>query len=150
VPHNRQFSDEQIKAILERGAVIGAALDAWMIGAGWVRSRQTTAEQVGLKLERIVDHIDHVCQIAGQRPSLRHRLRSRRWRIWREQTPADLDTIGDLARIPDQLAQRADTSPAEIESIAHGNLFDFCGKRGNRNRPDSRIAHQSQERSSRT
>src|SRR2546422_65826 len=64
VPHNRQFSDEQIKAILERGAVIGAALDAWMLVPGWVR-RQTTAEQVGLKLERIVDHIDHVCQIAG-------------------------------------------------------------------------------------
>src|SRR6266545_3438334 len=55
VAHNRQFSDEQIKALIERGAVIGAALDAWMMVAGWVRGK-TTPEQVGLKIERIVDH----------------------------------------------------------------------------------------------
>ena len=31
VNHNRQYSDEQIKALIGRGAVIGAAFDAWMI-----------------------------------------------------------------------------------------------------------------------
>ena len=31
VDHNRQFSDEQIKVIIERGGVIGAAFDAWML-----------------------------------------------------------------------------------------------------------------------
>src|SRR5678815_6039346 len=30
-PHNRQFTDEQFKALVERGAVIGGALDAWMM-----------------------------------------------------------------------------------------------------------------------
>src|SRR5436309_1482937 len=60
VPHNRQFSDQQIKALLERGAVIGAALDAWMMPPGWIKGK-TTPEDVGMKLERIVDHIDRVC-----------------------------------------------------------------------------------------
>ena len=35
VPHNRQFSDEQITHLVGRGAVIGAALDAWMLVPGW-------------------------------------------------------------------------------------------------------------------
>jgi len=122
VPHNRQFSDEQIKAIVERDAVIGAALDAWMLVPGWVR-RQTTAEQVGLKLERIVDHIDHVCQIAG---NARHSGigSDLDGAFGREQTPADLDTIGDLARVPNLLTARG-YKAADIESIAHGNFVRF-------------------------
>src|SRR6266536_689573 len=46
VPHSRQHSDEQIKALIERGAVMGAALDAWMMVAGWTRGK-TTPEPVG-------------------------------------------------------------------------------------------------------
>lgn len=36
VNHNRQFSDEQIKALIDRGAVIGGAMDAWMMVPDWV------------------------------------------------------------------------------------------------------------------
>src|SRR4030095_9491588 len=98
---NRQFSDEQIKALVERGAVIGAALDAWMLVPGWIR-KKTTAESVGRKLERIIGHIDRVCQIAG---SARHSGigSDLDGAFGREQTPADLDTIADLARIPTSL-----------------------------------------------
>jgi membrane dipeptidase len=41
VPHNRQFSDEQLRALIDRGAVIGAALDAWMLVPGWERQVTT-------------------------------------------------------------------------------------------------------------
>jgi membrane dipeptidase len=41
VNHNRQFSDEQLKVLIERGAVIGGALDAWMMVPGWVRGKST-------------------------------------------------------------------------------------------------------------
>src|SRR5690606_36313616 len=37
VPHHRQFSDEQLRALIARGAVIGAAFDAWMLVPGWQR-----------------------------------------------------------------------------------------------------------------
>ncbi len=64
VDDTRQFTDEQLKALIDRGAVIGAALDAWMMVPGWVRGK-TTPESAGVTLEHMVDHIDHVCQLAG-------------------------------------------------------------------------------------
>src|SRR5436190_10895494 len=122
VPHNRQFSDEQIKALVGRGAVIGAALDAWMMVPGWVRGK-TTPQSAGLTLEKIVEHIDHVCQIAG---SARHSGigSDLDGAFGREQTPADLDTIADLARIPTLLKARG-YSEEDVTLIAHGNFVRF-------------------------
>ena len=122
VPHNRQFSDEQIKVLVERGAVIGAALDAWMMIPGWIK-RQTMPETVGLKLERLVDHIDHICQLAG---NARHSGigSDLDGGFGLEQSPADLDTIADLARLPAMLAARG-YQPADVEGIAHGNFINF-------------------------
>ena len=64
VNHNRQFSDEQIRVLIERDAVIGVALDAWMLVSGWIRG-ESTAEKMNCGLEKLIDHIDHICQIAG-------------------------------------------------------------------------------------
>ena len=120
VPHNRQFADEQIKELIRRGAVIGAALDAWMMIPGWVR-KQTTPEGAGLKLERIVDHIDHICQLAG---NARHSGigTDLDGGFGREQTPADLEMIADLTRLPALLAARGYTE-ADIQGIMHGNFL---------------------------
>ena len=122
VPHNRQFSDEQIKALVERDAVIGAALDAWMLVPSWVRGK-TTPESAGLTLEKIVEHIDHVCQIAG---SARHSGigSDLDGAFGQEQTPADLDTIAGLARIPAMLKARG-YSEANVTLIGHGNFVRF-------------------------
>jgi len=122
VPHNRQFSDEQIKALVQRGAVIGAALDAWMMVPGWVRGK-TTPESAGLKLGKLVEHIDHVCQLAG---NARHSGigSDLDGAFGREQTPLDLDTIADLARIPELLAHRG-YSEEDVAQIAHGNFIRF-------------------------
>ena len=122
VPHNRQFTDEQIKLLIEQGAVIGAALDAWMMIPGWIK-RKTTPESVGLKLERIVDHIDHICQLAGN--TLHSGIGSDLdGAFGREQSPGDLDTIADLARIPDMLKARG-YKEEDIRRIMHGNFIDF-------------------------
>src|SRR5438093_4441897 len=122
VPHNRQHSDEQIKALIARGAIMGAALDAWMLVPGWVR-RQTTPQSAGLKLERIIEHIDHVCQLAG---NARHSGigSDLDGAFGREQTPADLDTIADLARIPKMLAARGYTA-GDVEGIMQANFIRF-------------------------
>ena len=50
VNHNRQFTDEQIKVLIERGAVIGAAMDAWMIVPNWIRGK-STPEELNCSLE---------------------------------------------------------------------------------------------------
>ncbi|GIT77973.1 MAG: hypothetical protein Ct9H300mP32_3550 [Verrucomicrobiota bacterium] len=44
--------------------MIGAALDAWMLIPDWERG-VTTPEASGVALSHVVDHIDHVCQLAG-------------------------------------------------------------------------------------
>ena len=38
---DRRFSDEQIKELIARGAVIGGVLDAWMLVPNWVRKEST-------------------------------------------------------------------------------------------------------------
>jgi membrane dipeptidase len=41
VNHQRQLTDEQIKILIERNAVIGGVLDAWMLVPGWERGKTT-------------------------------------------------------------------------------------------------------------
>lgn len=59
VDHNRQFSDEMIKALIERGAVIGIALDAWMMVPNWVRG-ESTPRGMNCGMEIMANNIDHV------------------------------------------------------------------------------------------
>jgi membrane dipeptidase len=122
VPHNRQWSDEQIRELIDRGAVIGAAFDAWMLAPGWVRG-ETTPEEAGVTLETVVNHIDHICQLAG---NARHCGigSDLDGAFGREQCPADVHTIADLARLPELLAARG-YSAEDVEGIAHGNFVRF-------------------------
>jgi membrane dipeptidase len=64
VDHNRQFSDEMIKALIDRGAVIGGAFDAWMLSPGWIRGKSTPSER-NVSISTVLDHLDHICQVAG-------------------------------------------------------------------------------------
>lgn len=122
VPHHRQLTDEQIKALIERGAIIGAVLDAWMMVAGWIKGK-TTPEGSGLNLERLVDHMDHVCQLAGN--SCHIGIGSDLdGAFGREQTPADLDTIADLAGLPSMLVARG-YSQTDVKRIMHQNFVRF-------------------------
>jgi membrane dipeptidase len=122
VPHNRQFTDEQIRRLIDRDAVIGMPLDAWMMVPGWVRG-QSTPIGTGLRLERMIDHADHICQIAG---SARHVAigSDLDGGYGTEQTPSDLDSIADLARVPGLLAARG-YDAGDIALIAHGNVLRF-------------------------
>jgi membrane dipeptidase len=122
VPHNRQFSDEQIRELVRRGAVIGVALDAWMIVPGWVRGT-TTPEAAGVTLDRVIDHVDHICQLAGSAAhvGIGSDLDGA---FGREQTATDLVTIADLARIPERLRARG-YAEADVRGIASGNFLRF-------------------------
>ena len=59
-----QFSDEQIKELVQRNAVIGIALDAWMMVPDWIRGI-STPESMGVSMDHMINNIDHVCQLAG-------------------------------------------------------------------------------------
>ena len=122
VPHNRQFSDEQIKVLIERGAVIGAAFDAWMLKPGWVL-RKSNPKEEGVFLSTVVDHIDHICQLAGN--SLHSGLGTDLdGGFGKEQGPADVDTIADLQLIPEILKQRG-YSDDDVDNIMYKNWIRF-------------------------
>jgi membrane dipeptidase len=122
VDDTRQFTDEQLKALIARGAVIGAPLDAWMMVPGWVRGK-TTPQEAGVTLKHMVDHIDHICQLAG---NARHSGigTDLDGGFGREQSPLDLDTIADLQRVVGLLEERG-YSRSDVEAIMHGNWLRF-------------------------
>jgi membrane dipeptidase len=122
VPHNRQFNDAQIRELIDRGAVIGVALDAWMLVPGWIRGT-TTPASAGVELSWLVEHIDHICQIAGnaRHVGIGSDLDGA---FGLEQTARDLDTIADLSRLPGLLAERG-YAEADIHGIGHGNFVRF-------------------------
>jgi membrane dipeptidase len=115
----RQFSDEQIQFVIQRKGVLGMALDAVMLQPGWIRG----VSKPEVTLERVVENIDHVCQLAGncRHVGIGSDLDGG---YGFDQTPADLNTIADLQKIPELLAKR--NYPAtDIEAVMHGNWVRF-------------------------
>lgn len=122
VPHERQFSSQQLLELIARGGVIGASLDAWMLVPGWVL-HQTRPEEIGVKLEHLVDHIDHICQLAGN--SLHAGIGSDLdGGFGTEESPMDLDSIADLQRLPAIFKSRG-YRDEDLANIMHGNFVRF-------------------------
>ena len=114
---NRQF-----KELIARGAVIGMAFDAIMMVHGWHHLR-SKPEDFDLRIEKICEHIDHICQLAGnaRHVGIGSDLDGG---FGTEQTPLDLDSIADLGRLGGLLASRG-YSASDIEGIFFGNVVDF-------------------------
>ncbi|PZX52584.1 dipeptidase [Algoriphagus chordae] len=125
VDHNRQFSDEMIKALIDRGAVIGGAMDAWMLSPGWERGKSTPQER-NVTLNTVLDHMEHICQLAGNADhvGIGSDLDGA---FGSEQSPHDLRTIADLETIPDLLRKRG-FSEEDIIKVMSGNWLRFLRK----------------------
>jgi membrane dipeptidase len=122
VNHNRQYSDEQIKELIKRGAVIGMAFDAWMMVPHWEKGKSMPKE-MNCSLASIIDHIDHVCQLAGN--ALHVGVGSDLdGAFGREQSPYDLETIADLQNLITLLEKHGYTTQ-DITNIMHGNWIRF-------------------------
>ncbi len=120
VPGPRQFSDEQIRLVLDRGGILGTAFDNWMLCPGWILG-ETSRDAVDLGA--VVDHIDHICQLAG---NCRHTAigSDLDGGFGNEQTPIGLDRISHLKKLEETLSRRGYTAD-EIAAIFHGNLLRF-------------------------
>jgi len=122
VDNPRQLNDAQIKALAERGAVIGMAFDVWMIVPDWERGVSRPEDRPDATLETAANHIDHICQLLGS---------SRHCGIGtdldggfgREQCPRDMDTIADLLTFRDVLARRG-YSEDDLDGIFHRNFLN--------------------------
>ncbi|MDR0748158.1 MAG: dipeptidase [Tannerellaceae bacterium] len=122
VNHNRQFSNDMIKALIERNAVTGVALDAWMMTPGWVRG-VSTPQSMNCNLEIMVNNIDHICQLAGNSryAAIGSDLDGA---FGAEQCPCDLTTIADIQKV-DALLRKRGYTDEDVERIFSGNVINF-------------------------
>ncbi len=122
----RQLADDQIKALAERGSVIGLAFDVWMVVPDWERGVTTHLDKPEANLEAVADHLDHYCQLLG---NARHVGigTDLDGGFGTEQTPAGLDLISDLNEFR-AILERRGFSEQDLAGIFHGNFLDFLKK----------------------
>jgi len=119
---NRQFSDDQIRELVRRDAVIGVAVDAIMLVDGW-RHLKSKPSDFGLTLERLADHIDHICQLAGNANHVGIGSDAD-GAFGTEQMPMDLQSIADLQKLGPILTARG-YRESDILGIFHGNFINL-------------------------
>lgn len=122
VPNKRQLSDDQIKVLISKGAIIGMALDAWMMVPNWKRGI-TDPIKKRLFLEKIIDHIDHVCQLSGNsnHVGIGSDLDGG---FGKEQCPQDINSIADLQKI-NKLLKKRGYENEDINKILSQNFINF-------------------------
>jgi len=120
VDGDRQLTDDQIKALVARGSVIGASFDNWMLKPDW---KIGVSDPSAVSLEDVVNHTDHICQLAGNAShcGIGTDLDGG---FGKEQAPHDLDTIADLEKIAEILDRRGYRSD-DIDGIMYKNFVNF-------------------------
>jgi membrane dipeptidase len=123
VPGDRQITDEQIRCLIERDAVIGIAFDAWMLVPGWKIGH---SRPDGLTMSAVVDQIDRICQLAGSAEHVG--IGSDVGAAYgSEQLPTDFKSIADLQKLEPLLASRG-YDEADIDRIFFANWLRFFQK----------------------
>ena len=125
VPNERQFNNDQIKVLIEKDAIIGMAFDAWMMIPDWKRGI-SDPRTIGLSLEKIINHIDHICQLAGNADHVMIGS-DLDGGFGKEQCPFDLETISDLQKLNSILSKRG-YNESDIEKIFSKNGIRFLMK----------------------
>jgi membrane dipeptidase len=117
-PSDRHLSDHMIHALAERDAVIGIVPANFFLDGTWNRHNRF---KIGL--DQMVRHIDHICQLTGN--ALHVGLGSDiDGGFGRDETPEELDTVADLAKLADALRQK-DYKEEDIIRIMGGNWQRF-------------------------
>lgn len=113
---NRHLSDRVIHGILERDGIIGVVPFNTFLKDGWLKGKSRREE---VNLERLVDHIDHICQLAGD---ARHVGIGTDFDggFGLQSTPVEIDTIADLQKMVPLLLARG-YSEQDAAAILGGN-----------------------------
>lgn len=120
VPGDRQFSDDQLRALFARGAVVGVALYNPFLLAGWTA---TDPDAAPVTWQHVVDHFDHLIQLAGndRQVGLGSDLDGG---FGRASTPASLQTAADLPQLAEALSGRG-YADETIRRLLHENWLTF-------------------------
>jgi membrane dipeptidase len=116
---NRHLSDRLIRGLMERDGIIGVVPFNTFLKDGWLIGKSQREE---VSLEALVDHIDHICQLAGDASHVGigtdfdggFGLGS---------TPIEIDTIQDLHLLSPLLEARG-YSQEQIAAVLGANWVD--------------------------
>jgi len=114
--YNRLISDRVIHGILERNGIIGVVPFNTFLKDGWLIGKSNRED---VSLERLVDHIDHICQLAGDA----HHVgigSDFDGGFGLQSTPIEIDTIADLHKLTPMLLSRG-YSEDDVAAILGGN-----------------------------
>lgn len=134
VPGERQFSDEQLKTIIDRGAVIGTSMDTWMLweegrpdwGSTKWPARREAFPREAVTLEHVANQIDHICQLAGN--TLHAAIGGDTdGQGGNDGAPYEIDTVADYQKVAGVLEKRG-YMPEDIANIMYGNWQRFFEK----------------------
>lgn len=120
-PTDRHLSDDMIRALAERDSVIGVMpVNAFLDGT-WSRDNRFQ-----ISLADVVRHIDHICQLTG---TTRHVGIGTDvdGGFGREETPVELDTIADIAKLADALKHKG-YREEDVVGIMGGNWRRFLAQ----------------------
>jgi membrane dipeptidase len=113
---NRHLSDRVIEGIIERDGVMGIVPFNNYLKAGWTKEGGSRDE---VSLQDVVNHMDHVCQIAGD--SLHAGIGTDfDGGFGVQSVPTGIDTIADLQNLVSLLQARG-YSEADVENIFNAN-----------------------------
>lgn len=101
VPGPRQLSDAMIRRLLDRDGVIGVIPYNRLLKPGWTRSDPKEA----VVLDDLVGAVDHICQVVGDAAHVGIGS-DFDGGFGAESAPEGLDTVADLPRIGEALADR--------------------------------------------
>jgi membrane dipeptidase len=118
---DRQLSDDMIKALVQRDAVIGTVMYNRFLKEGW----EPSAGKDAVSFEHVVRHMRHICDLAGD---ARHIGIGSDFDggFGMESTPKEIDTVADLAKLADALTGKF--GDEDIANILGGNWVRFLGR----------------------
>ena len=127
-PGERQQPDDILRQVIARDGVIGHSMDTWMLyrgGVDWanIPSRREVFPREAVTLDDLVDHIDHVSQLAG---NTRHSAigGDTDGQGGRDGAPYEIDTVADYQKLAAVLDRRG-YSQEDIERIMFRNWQRF-------------------------
>lgn len=112
---NRHLTDRLIRALLERGGVIGILPMGKFLKGGWQRG----GDRAEIGLERVAAQIDYICQMAGN-PRQVGLGTDFDGGFGLQSAPPELDSIADLPRLIPLLNEKG-YSPGDIAAVFGGN-----------------------------
>ena len=124
VPGQRHLSDDMIRAITDRGGVIGMVFAEQMLSPAWNWDDQSTHYTTATRpMKAVLEHIDHICELTGSTDHVAYGT-DLDGGFGLELSPTDYHTIDDLQRFLNLMRDHG-YGEDDVKGFAHGNLVRF-------------------------